>query len=460
MRVYEAIVKGLESVGVEAAFGGAGENAAGLMLALKHSEHDPAGHHPPRAGRVVHGLRLRDVHRQARVLLRHRGTGRVQPVLRPRRGDVGLLPGARGLRLRVDGVEGPRARSTRPPACNRTPDSHDDVRRRRPRSRSCSPTSTTPATCSRRRSTSRSRAGPGRCTSTCPRTSPTAASRCDELPRHPARRARRSSPDPARVEAVAEVLADAIAARQEGRRARRLRRDPQRRRGRGQAAHRALPDPAADHAGRQGHRRPRATRCASACSATAATRAPGRRSARPTSCSRVGNALQPARHVQLPRRPVRRQDADPRQHLRDRDRQGLQGRPRDRLRRPPRRWPRCTTRSSRRSARSRRSTVDGQDYETRRIPHLTDSIHPGQLAQAIGRMLPPRAILLADAGAHLALARLLRRARGGSELPQGRRRSARWPDTSTAPRREGRPPRPHRGRRLRRRLLQPRPASS
>ncbi len=37
MRVYEAIVKALESVGVDAAFGGAGENAAGLMVALKHS---------------------------------------------------------------------------------------------------------------------------------------------------------------------------------------------------------------------------------------------------------------------------------------------------------------------------------------------------------------------------------------------------------------------------------------
>src|SRR5215813_3477862 len=37
MRVYEAIVKGLEGLGVEAAFGGAGENAASLMLALKHS---------------------------------------------------------------------------------------------------------------------------------------------------------------------------------------------------------------------------------------------------------------------------------------------------------------------------------------------------------------------------------------------------------------------------------------
>jgi acetolactate synthase I/II/III large subunit len=38
MRIYEAIVKGLESAGVGAAFGGAGENAAGLMLALKHSK--------------------------------------------------------------------------------------------------------------------------------------------------------------------------------------------------------------------------------------------------------------------------------------------------------------------------------------------------------------------------------------------------------------------------------------
>jgi glyoxylate carboligase len=37
MRVYEAIVKVLEGVGVDVAFGGAGENAASLMLALKHS---------------------------------------------------------------------------------------------------------------------------------------------------------------------------------------------------------------------------------------------------------------------------------------------------------------------------------------------------------------------------------------------------------------------------------------
>ncbi len=37
MRVYEAIVKGLEDIGVDAVFGGAGENAAGMMLALDQS---------------------------------------------------------------------------------------------------------------------------------------------------------------------------------------------------------------------------------------------------------------------------------------------------------------------------------------------------------------------------------------------------------------------------------------
>ncbi|MEU1818827.1 thiamine pyrophosphate-binding protein [Streptomyces roseifaciens] len=38
MRVYEAIVRGPEGLGVDAAFGGAGENAAGLMPTLTHSE--------------------------------------------------------------------------------------------------------------------------------------------------------------------------------------------------------------------------------------------------------------------------------------------------------------------------------------------------------------------------------------------------------------------------------------
>ncbi len=46
--------------------------------------------------------------------------------------------------------------------------------------------------------------------------------------------------------------------------------------------------------------------------------------------------------------------------------------------------------------------VDGQDWERREIPRLSDSLHPGQLAQVIGRKLPRDAVLLADAGAHLA----------------------------------------------------------
>lgn len=41
MRVYDAIVKALESVGVEVGFGGAGENAAFMMLALKDSQIRP-----------------------------------------------------------------------------------------------------------------------------------------------------------------------------------------------------------------------------------------------------------------------------------------------------------------------------------------------------------------------------------------------------------------------------------
>jgi acetolactate synthase-1/2/3 large subunit len=46
--------------------------------------------------------------------------------------------------------------------------------------------------------------------------------------------------------------------------------------------------------------------------------------------------------------------------------------------------------------------VVSRDYETRPIVRLPGAIHPGQLAQAIGRMLPEHGVILADAGAHLA----------------------------------------------------------
>ena len=141
MRVYDAIFRGLESIGVDAAFGGAGENAAGAMIALKHSTQDPPGHDPPRAGGGFHGLRLRHVHQQARRLLRHGRARRLQPVLRACRGDVRLLSGARHIGLRLARVERqglaqrdlgaePHARLAQ--ACSRP----------RPRAAGCSPTST------------------------------------------------------------------------------------------------------------------------------------------------------------------------------------------------------------------------------------------------------------------------------------------------------------------------------
>lgn len=46
--------------------------------------------------------------------------------------------------------------------------------------------------------------------------------------------------------------------------------------------------------------------------------------------------------------------------------------------------------------------ADDHDWERRPIPHLPGAIHPGRLAQTIGRMLPDDAVLLADAGVHLA----------------------------------------------------------
>ena len=47
------------------------------------------------------------------------------------------------------------------------------------------------------------------------------------------------------------------------------------------------------------------------------------------------------------------------------------------------------------------AVVDGRDYESRVITPLPGAIHPARLAQIVGRLLPERGIVLADAGAHL-----------------------------------------------------------
>jgi acetolactate synthase I/II/III large subunit len=74
VRVNEAIKKGLESIGVQAVFGGAGKNAAHLLLALKARPQNPRNRCPTHTSGLIHGIRLPDVHPQAGCLLRDCGT--------------------------------------------------------------------------------------------------------------------------------------------------------------------------------------------------------------------------------------------------------------------------------------------------------------------------------------------------------------------------------------------------
>jgi hypothetical protein len=64
MRLYEAIVKGLQFVGVDAGFGGANENAANL-LALKHSS-------------KIKSVVIADVLRQGRPVILFIGSGAIR----------------------------------------------------------------------------------------------------------------------------------------------------------------------------------------------------------------------------------------------------------------------------------------------------------------------------------------------------------------------------------------------
>jgi hypothetical protein len=68
MRLYEAIVKGLQFAGVDAGFGGANENAANL-LALKHSSTIKS---------VVIAAAIADVFRQRRPVILFIGSGAIR----------------------------------------------------------------------------------------------------------------------------------------------------------------------------------------------------------------------------------------------------------------------------------------------------------------------------------------------------------------------------------------------
>ena len=175
MRVYEAIVRGLEGVGVGAAFGGAGENAAGLMLALKHSasirpvitRHEQAASFMA-CGYAMYSGRLGCLFRDGRPR-------RIQSVFRTGGRHVGLLSGAGDLGLCLARLErqGRAQRDVRgQPHAQFAGDVCRDDQEIVP-ARRCQPG---PAMCWRRRSIWPSRDGPDPSTSTSRRTSPIAAS--------------------------------------------------------------------------------------------------------------------------------------------------------------------------------------------------------------------------------------------------------------------------------------------
>ena len=121
MRVYEAIVKGLESVGVDAAFGGAGENAAGLMLALKQSEQirPVITRHEQAASFMACGYAM--FTDKLGVCFATAGPGAFNLFSGPRRRDVRLLPGAGRCPATRRWSGAGAARSTRPRASTARP---------------------------------------------------------------------------------------------------------------------------------------------------------------------------------------------------------------------------------------------------------------------------------------------------------------------------------------------------
>ena len=257
-----------------------------------------------------------------------------------------------------------------------------------------------PATCWRRRSIWPSKGGPGPVHIHVPENLTHHGISVDNY-RDIDLRVKPMLPDPARVAEVADVLVDALSKGQQRAGADRLRGSPQQCRTGTASAARALPDPLRDHARRQGHHfrassavgrgilRQRPQGCAR--SFPGRRRDPGGRqfaspSTRPsafaTICSRTGSS---STSTSTSARSTRSTRPTPPSSPT-----------------PSRRSPRCSRRCRACSTRSRSGRSSGHDYSQERIIHLIGKIHPGQMAQALSRQLPDNAIVLADAGAHLA----------------------------------------------------------
>jgi acetolactate synthase-1/2/3 large subunit len=82
MRINEAIVRWLESVGVDTAFGGVSENVASGIIALKHSRKikSVVTRNEQAASFTAHGFTV--FASQAWCLLENGGSGRLQPAFR------------------------------------------------------------------------------------------------------------------------------------------------------------------------------------------------------------------------------------------------------------------------------------------------------------------------------------------------------------------------------------------
>ena len=415
MRVYEAIVKGLEGIGVEAAFGGAGENAAGLMLALKHSDKitPVITKHEQAASFMACGYAMYTDKLGFCFATAGPGAFNLFSGLAVAMSDsypVLAVSGYASLEWKGKGSLNETS------GLNRTPDSQKMFEATTKKSFLLTDIADTCDVLEEAVNIAfEGRPGPvhihipENLTHKGVEVENYHDIRLDVAPVA-------ARPGTRRGDRVSACGRDRQA--EEDRGARRLRSDSKRCGGRGQAADRAVPDPAADDDGRQGNR----VRGAPAL---------GRDLLRRRSLQRLEGVsegrhravhrqlAQPARHVQLPRGPVRGQEADPHQHLRGRDRQGVQGRLRDRLRcSPGGRSPRRRTRAEGRRGRGGRRRRQGLRGQAHRSPHGFDS---PRRARADDRT---------DASAESdsarrrrrapGVARVLRRAGGRSELPEGR----------------------------------------